>query len=174
MQEIPHLHYSISATTRPPRKGEADGKDYYFLPEEEFLNKIKRGEFLEWAKVYGNYYGTPVGKVRDCIKQGKDVLLEIDIEGALQVRKKFPEGVFIFIRPPSLKELEKRLRGRGKDSQEAIARRLQEAEKELRRISEYDYLIVNDEISQAIEEMKSVIKAEKCLVRRIFKGRREG
>jgi len=162
MESEPELRYSISATTRPPRKGEVDGENYFFLEREEFVSMRETGGFLEWAEVYGNFYGTPRKNVELMLNQGYDIILEIDIQGALQIKEKFPEGVFIFIEPPSLKELETRITKRGTDSKDVIARRMQEASKELKYVTEYDYVVVNDCLEVAVTRVKSIIVAEKC------------
>ncbi len=162
LKEMPNMKYSVSATTRLPRPGEVNGKDYVFMTKEEFFLKAEQGEFLEWALVYGNYYGTPKEEVERCLKNGRDVILEIDIDGALQIKKKFPEGVFVFILPPSLKELEKRIKGRNKDAADVINRRLKEAVRELRYVSHYDYIVINDRVEKAVEKLKAIVLAEKC------------
>ncbi len=161
-QRLPDLAYSVSVTTRPPRPGERNGVDYFFVSTDEFLDKIKRGEFLEWAKVYDNYYGTPISYVKDSLQYGKDVLLELDIQGANQVKKLFPDAVLIFIRPPSLEELGARITKRGTDSQEAIRKRLSSANQELKAASDYDYVVVNDQQERALEEMMEIIRQEKA------------
>lgn len=161
-KEFPNIYYSISATTRSPRQGERHGVDYLFMSKEEFLELRDANGFLEWAEVYGNYYGTPRSKVEENIAQGRDVILEIDIQGALNVKKQYPEGVFIFIVPPSIKELKRRIENRGQDSPEDISKRLKSAHTELAYVSEYDYVIVNDKIETAIAKLKSIIIAEKC------------
>lgn len=161
-QRLPDLAYSVSMTTRPPRPGEKDGVDYFFVSTEEFLNKIEAGEFLEWAKVYDNYYGTPVTYVESCLRDGKDVLLEIDIQGARQVKKLFPDAVLIFISPPSFEELGARITKRGTDSEEEIKKRLSSAKEELQAASEYDYVVVNDHQERAVEEILEIIKKEKA------------
>ncbi|MGB9792414.1 MAG: guanylate kinase [Thermacetogeniaceae bacterium] len=161
-QRLPDLAYSVSVTTRPPRPGEKDGVDYFFVSTEEFLDKIKAGEFLEWAKVYDNYYGTPVSYVKNCLKDGKDVLLEIDIQGARQVKKLFPDAVLIFISPPSFEELGARITKRGTDSEDEIKKRLSSAKEELQAASEYDYVVVNDHQERAVEEILEIIKREKA------------
>ncbi|WP_088555018.1 guanylate kinase [Calderihabitans maritimus] len=166
-RKMPNLRYSISATTRPPRKGEIDGVNYYFFSKEEFLKKVEAGEFLEWAEVYGNYYGTLKSEVGKLLKQGADVLLEIDIQGAMQIKKKFPQAVFIFIVPPSLEELRKRIIKRGTDSPEVIEKRLRCAADELSFIDEYDYVVVNDELEKALDKLVAIITAEKCRSRRV-------
>ncbi|HHZ02845.1 MAG TPA: guanylate kinase [Tissierellia bacterium] len=161
LTEMDFLKVSVSATTRKPRKGEIDGISYYFIEEEEFIKRIKNGEFLEYAKVYGNYYGTPKDEVFKQLKEGNDIILEIDIQGALQVKKNYPMGVFIFILPPSLKELQNRIEGRGTDSKEVILRRMECAYDELNYAFEYDYVIINDQVDKATEKIKHIILAEK-------------
>ncbi|HHW41494.1 MAG TPA: guanylate kinase [Syntrophomonadaceae bacterium] len=161
-QRLPDLAYSVSVTTRPPRPGERNGVDYFFVSTDEFLDKIKAGEFLEWARVYDNYYGTPISYVKDSLQYGKDVLLELDIQGANQVKKLFPDAVLIFIRPPSLEELGARITKRGTDSQEAIRKRLSSANQELQAASGYDYVVVNDRQERALEEMMEIIRKEKA------------
>lgn len=161
-QRFPDLAYSVSMTTRSPRPGERNGVDYFFVSTEEFLEKIKAGEFLEWAKVYDNYYGTPLTYVKGCLQNGKDVLLEIDIQGARQVKKLFPEAILIFIRPPSFEELGVRISKRGTDSQEEIEKRLSSAKQELQAAAEYDYVVVNDSQERAVEEILEIIRQEKA------------
>lgn len=160
-EDLKELRVSVSATTRNKRVGEIEGESYFFINEEEFEKKIKDGEFLEHAKVYGNYYGTPRVEVLEQIKKGYDVILEIDIQGALQVKENFPKGVFIFILPPSLKELQNRIETRGTDSKEVILRRMQCAYDELNFAFEYDYVVMNDEVLVAVEKIKHIISAEK-------------
>lgn len=162
LEQYPNLHYSISATTRKPRPGEIHGVHYYFLEESEFLQKRDAGHFLEWAQVYDNYYGTPKQAVEEQLNSGKDVILEIDIQGALQVKKQFPQGVFIFIVPPSLGELEKRIMKRGTESRDVIQKRLSSVVNEMSYISEYDYVVINDRVEKAVEKLKAIITAEKC------------
>jgi guanylate kinase len=162
LEKMPKIHYSISATTRNIREGEIEGKNYYYITKEKFKEMINQDEFLEWAKVYDNYYGTPKRKIEEKLNKGLDVLLEIDIQGALQIKEKFPKGVFIFIIPPSIDELKKRIVERGTDSLEVIDKRMRNVQNELNFISEYDYLVVNDVIEKAYEKLKSIIIAEKC------------
>lgn len=162
LKDAKQVNYSISATTRLPRKGEQDGKDYLFLTREEFLEMRDDSAFLEWAEVYGNFYGTPQKNVEEQLSKGTDVILEIDIQGALQIKKKFPEAIFIFIVPPSLEELETRINRRGTDSREVIRKRLHSASKELEYVSEYDYVVINDILDMAVERVKAIITAEKC------------
>lgn len=161
-----NLHYSISATTRPPRAGEVNGVNYWFVSSDEFRAMIAKDDLLEWAEVYGNYYGTPRRYVYDMLESGKDVVLEIDTQGAMQIKAKFPEGVFIFIVPPSLKELEDRIVKRGTDSPAVIAKRLGCVQDELRCASGYDYVVVNDEVAAATEKISAIVTAEKCRVGR--------
>ncbi|MHB1126154.1 MAG: guanylate kinase [Bacillota bacterium] len=159
---LPNLYYSISITTRHPRPGEREGINYFFAGREKFQQMLAEDEFLEWAEVYGNYYGTPRAPVEDQLRQGKDVILEIDIQGALQIKSKFSQGVFIFIVPPSLQELEKRIVKRDSDSPEAIRRRLSSVTQEMCYLSEYDYVVVNDLVDAAVAKLLAIIQAEKC------------
>jgi len=160
-QSDPSLRLSVSATTRSPRKGEVNGIDYFFLNEKEFREMIAGGQFLEWAEVYGNYYGTPVNYVRQELERGRDVILEIDIQGALQVKKKFPEAVLVFIAPPSKTELIARLSARGTDSAGEIAKRINCTAAELKLADRYDYIIVNDDLDRALNKVRAIITAEK-------------
>jgi guanylate kinase len=161
LMEMSYLKVSVSATTRKPREGEAEGISYFFIDEEEFIDRINNDEFLEYAKVYGNYYGTPKEEVFKQLKAGNDIILEIDIQGALQVKKNYPKGVFIFILPPSLAELKNRIEGRGTDSKEVILRRMESAYDELDYAFQYDYVVVNDRVDIATKKIKHVILAEK-------------
>ncbi|NLO97974.1 MAG: guanylate kinase [Peptococcaceae bacterium] len=160
------IEYSVSVTTRNCRPGETEGKEYYFRTKEEFQNMIKNQEFLEWAEFCGNYYGTPKFHVERALDENKTVLLEIDIQGAKQVKELYPDGVFIFIVPPSLKELSERLHGRGTETEDIIQQRLAKAVQELNEIKNYNYIVENDYIEAAVEKIKCIITAEKCSVRR--------
>ncbi|WP_019228516.1 guanylate kinase [Sedimentibacter sp. B4] len=160
-EEFKDLKVSVSATTRKPREGEEEGISYFFINEEDFIKRINNNEFLEYAKVYGNYYGTPKSEVFRQLEEGNDIILEIDIQGALQVKKNYPKGVFIFILPPSLSELNKRIENRGTDSKEVIMKRMQCAYDELNYAFEYDYVVVNDEVETAVDKIKHIIFAEK-------------
>jgi guanylate kinase len=160
LYRYPELCLSISATTRPPRPGEVGGKDYYFLSRQEFEVMIGGGELLEWAEYAGNYYGTPRAQVEAQICQGKTVLLEIEVVGARKIQQAFPEALRIFILPPSLEELERRLRGRGQDSAAAIERRLQRSREELAASQEFDCTIVNDDLETALQQLEAFIKLE--------------
>ena len=162
----PTLTYSISATTRAPRGAEVDGREYFFFDRSEFEARIARGEFLEYADVYGNYYGTLrsyVDKQRDA---GRDVLLEIDIQGALKVKAECPDAILIFLLPPSLDELKRRITGRGTESEESLARRLTSAPTEIDVGRQYDYVVVNDAVETAVERIKAIITAEHSRVER--------
>ncbi|HAE92369.1 guanylate kinase [Tissierella praeacuta] len=158
--------YSISATTRKPRIGEVDGVNYFFIDEEEFNRRIEKDEFLEYAYVHTNYYGTPRDFVIDKIDNGETVLLEIDVQGALQVKKNYSEAVLVFILPPTMEELRDRIVKRGTESEEDINRRFENAFKELKYIEEYDYFVINDEIQDAVLDVETIIKAERLKVKR--------
>lgn len=158
--EETELQLSVSMTTRAPREGEIHGVHYYFVSEEEFLDRIEKDGFLEHAQVYGNRYGTPKEPVLEKLSQGIDVILEIDIQGALKVKENYPDGVFIFILPPSMSELRKRLTGRGTETAEAIEMRLGETLKELSFIEKYDYCVVNGDLEEAASRVKSIVIAE--------------
>ena len=162
------FEYSVSMTTRAQRPGEVDGKDYFFRSREEFEELIRNGQMLEYAEYVGNYYGTPLTYVNETLDKGIDVFLEIEVQGALQVKKKVPDAVFIFLTPPDLNELQERLVGRGTDSEEVIAQRIERAREEIALMSEYDYAIVNDEVPLAAERVKRVIEAEHFSVDRVI------
>lgn len=157
LQRVPDAWVSVSATTRQPRPGEVDGRDYFFLDQPRFDELVSQGGFLEWAHVHGNSYGTLRSRVQDRIDHGSQVILEIDVQGAFQVKKAMPEAHLIFIEPPSLEELERRLRGRGTETEEVICNRMKTAEVELARKMEYDVQVVNDELERATEELVSYI-----------------
>lgn len=163
----PNLFYSISATTREKRVGEIEGVHYYFIDRAKFEQMISNKEFLEWADVYGNYYGTPKKPVFEALARGQDVILEIDIKGARQVKKSYPEGIFVFILPPSIAILEERLRKRGTDREEIIAKRMKMAREEIANCDWYDYLILNDDIDAAVKSLEAVIIAEKLRPKRV-------
>jgi len=157
LQRYPELHYSVSATTRSPRPGEINGKNYDFISQSKFEQLVTEGEFLEWAEFAGNFYGTPREAVLKHIQSGKLVVLEIELEGARQIRNTFPSALSIFILPPSFSELENRIRGRGQDSEESITRRLQRAEEEVAAANEFDLKIINDDFEQALKEIETAI-----------------
>ena len=157
LQRHPQIWLSISATTRAPRSGEQEGQHYFFLDRSAFDAKVAQGGLLEWAEFAGNCYGTPRGPVEQQLAAGRPVLLEIELEGARQVRKSFPSGVQIFIKPPSYEELERRIRGRGTDSEEAISRRLERARVELAAEAEFDAALVNDDLQTALAELECLM-----------------
>lgn len=157
----PQIDLSISYTTRNPRPGEQDGKDYNFVSRETFIAMMKAGEFLESAEVYGNFYGTSQSWIAQETGKGRDILLEIDWQGAAQVRKLFPECISIFILPPSLEALEQRLKGRGKDNEEVISRRMAAVRDDVAHVAEFDYVIINDSLNEALRELNSVALAAK-------------
>lgn len=177
LESSPELKLSISATTRQARTGEVEGVNYLFVSREEFTRMVEKAELLEWAEVYGNYYGTPSQYVREQLNSGQDVVLEIDIQGAMQVKKQFPQGIFIYIMPPSLEELADRIKKRGTDSMEVILKRLSCANEELSCAHNYNYIVVNDEVEEAVQKVQSIIVSEKCkaernleLISRLFEG----
>lgn len=156
------FEYSISMTTRSPREGEVDGVDYFFKKREEFEKLIERGKLLEYAEFVGNYYGTPVDYVRETLDNGKDVFLEIEVQGARQVREKFPDGLFIFLMPPSLSELKNRIVTRGTEPEHVINNRLSVAKEEIEMMHLYDYVVENDQVDLACERIKAIVVAEHC------------
>ena len=156
--------FSVSMTTRPAREGEVHGKDYFFVSEEEFLENVEKGNFLEHARVFDNLYGTPRDMVMKQLSRGRNVILDIDVQGALQVKRAMEEAVLIFLLPPSLDELRRRLEGRGTDARDVIEKRLGQALNEIKLIGEYDYYVVNEDIEKAVSEVKSIMTAEKCRV----------
>ncbi|KZL94424.1 guanylate kinase [Clostridium magnum] len=158
---------SVSATTRQPRNGEVDGVNYYFLTKEDFEEKISKNDFLEYAEVYGNYYGTPKSKALEAINNGNDVILEIDIQGALKVKETYPEGVFIFILPPSMEELKQRIINRGSETPESLMTRFKSAYKEINYVSKYNYAVVNDTVEEAVKKIQGIMVAERCRVDRV-------
>jgi guanylate kinase len=158
LERQPEIWLSVSATTRAPREGEVDGQSYFFHSREAFDALVATGGLLEWAEFAGNCYGTPRKPVQDQLDQGRAVLLEIELEGARQVRRSFPEGVQIFLAPPSFEELERRIRGRGTDAEEAIQRRLQRAEEELRAQGEFDAVVINDDLDTALEALEQLMQ----------------
>lgn len=157
LQEVPDLHFSISYTTRPPRGQEQDGKDYFFVAREQFQEMIARQQLLEWAEVFGNYYGTAGRFLEEARASGKDLILDIDVQGAAQVQQKLPEAVSIFILPPSRNELEWRLRHRSQDSEEVIRKRLGDATREIHGYAQYDYVLINDQLDRSAESLKAIV-----------------
>lgn len=165
MEQLDKMSFSVSATTRSKRNGEVDGVDYFFISDGEFEDLIKNDQMLEFANYNGNYYGTPLAFVEEKLNEGYDVVLEIEVEGAQKIKQRCPDAVMIFVLPPSLKVLEKRLRGRQTDDDDAINGRLSIAQKEIRTAEIYDYLIVNDDLESAVEQFKAVILAERCKIK---------
>lgn len=164
---MPNIWESVSMTSRKPRKGEVDGKDYYFVSEEEFEKNIEDGKMLEHAKFAGNYYGTPRESVQKQLDAGRDVLLVIEIQGALQIKEKIPQALFVFLLPPSMKELKRRLRMRKTETEEKLMERFETAYKEINELPKYNYVIVNDKADEAARKLEAIISAEKCRVDRI-------
>jgi len=165
LAQVNDIEDSISATTREPREGEITGRDYFFLSERKFRSLVDRDMLLEWAEVYGKFYGTPREFVMNKLSSGRDVVLEIDVQGARQVKGKMPEGVYIFISPPSIEELESRLKARGKDSQQSIERRIAAFHDEMGYLPGYDYEVVNDQLESAINKVVAIVTAERCRIK---------
>jgi len=159
LERVPALRFSVSYTTRKPRGQERDGQDYFFISREEFEARAARGEFLEHAEVFGNYYGTHAGELERAAAQGMDLVLDIDVQGARQLKQRIPEAVSIFVLAPSREVLEQRLRARSQDSEEVIERRLKEAAEEIRNYTQYDYVLVNREVESSVETLMSIVKA---------------
>ncbi|GIO40717.1 MULTISPECIES: guanylate kinase [Paenibacillus] len=164
-RRLPDLVYSVSATTRNPRLGEENGVNYFFKSREQFEEMIANDQLLEFAEYVGNYYGTPRDFVEATLQSGKDIILEIEVQGALKVKSKFPEGIFVFLLPPSLDELKGRIVGRGTENQATIDHRMSVAADEIGLMENYDYAVVNDEIDQACHRIQSIIVAEHCKIR---------
>ncbi len=165
LQNMPHVRRCVTATTRSPRPGEVDAVHYFFRTAPQFREMIARDELLEWAEVHGNFYGTPRWWVDEQVEQGIDVVLVIDVQGARQVRERREGTVSIFLAPPSLAELERRVRARGCDDEATIALRLRNAETELRSLPEYDYLVINDDLDRAVAEVRAILAAERLRLR---------
>lgn len=161
MDKNPNFKFSVSATTRLPRKGEVDGVDYFYISKEEFEKSIENNEFLEWAEFSGNCYGTKKSFVEKTLNDGYDVILEIEVQGAKQVKEKMPEALSIFIMPPSLEELEERLRGRKTESEEAIKRRLNEASREIEAGKDFDYRVINDNLDKALSNLQNIYDSKR-------------
>ena len=164
-QDVPHLHMSRSYTSRAARHGERNGVDYNFISRERFEEMARDGEFLEWADVFGNYYGTCAADTEACLARGEDVVLVIDVKGARQVRSRGIETVGIFVLPPSSDVLEQRLRGRSKDTEEQIRRRLDVARQEVAEYAQYEYVVINDEVDRAVDRLRAIVVAERSRIR---------
>ena len=158
LKQRPQLRYSISFTTRPPRGDEKDGVEYHFVSEAAFRQKIDKGEFAEWAEVHGHLYGTSATWVEEVVAQGLDILFDIDVQGAKRLSAKYPQAISVFIAPPSIEVLEKRLLKRGVDSSDAVARRLKNARAEMARADDYDHVLVNDDLAQTVSNLESIIE----------------
>lgn len=165
-----NLVYSVSMTTRQPRNGEIDGVDYYFVNQEQFQSQIDNGNLLEYATFVGNFYGTPKDKIEQELDKGNEVVLEIEVNGAMQVKEKMPEAVFIFIAPPSFSALENRLYTRGTESAETIKERLQKASREIKLANQYDYIVINDTVDNAADRIMAIIRAEHAKCDRALEG----
>jgi len=168
MKRVNNVVFSVSCTTRPKRPNEVEGRDYFFLDEETFMRMVERDEFLEWAVVHGYYYGTPRKFVEEQLRKNINVILDIDVQGAMTVMKKFKDAVFIFVAPPSFDELKKRLLKRGTERQEDMIKRLEDAKKELEQIPKFQYLIVNVDLQESIDQLTSIIVAEQLKVNRVI------
>lgn len=166
MEACPNLSRCVTCTTRAPRPGEVEGVDYCFLTAEQFRQMVEAGRFLEYAHVHLNYYGTPLASVEKIVNRGEGCILEIDVQGGIEAKKRAPDAVMIFLAPPSMEELERRLRGRGTESASAVAKRLANAQKELDCIPGYDYLVVNDNIDEAAHKIECIILAERARIKR--------
>ncbi|MGI6497689.1 MAG: guanylate kinase [Oscillospiraceae bacterium] len=162
LRRNPALYFSVSCTTRPPRQQEENGAHYFFIGHDEFKEMIARGEFLEYAEYVGNYYGTPLPQIKARLDAGIDVLLDIEIQGAVRVREKMPESVSIFLAPPSFDELERRLRSRNTDHEEKILSRLKTARAEFQKMPLYDYIVINHTVEDAVSDIQSIVAAEHC------------
>ena len=172
-----NLLLSVSATTRKPRDGETEGVNYFFKDKDEFVRMAERGEFIEYAKVHDNYYGTPKKYVMDKLEEGKSVILEIDVQGGIKVKHVFSEAVFIFIMPPSFEELKKRIEGRGTETEQDICKRMKNAYGEVSHAHNYDYVVVNDDLRDAAAKINCILTAEKCRIKRCnidYENFREG
>jgi guanylate kinase len=165
-QRVEGLSYSISHTTRSPRRGEQDGTDYHFVDQRAFTQMIDEGAFLEWARVYDHLYGTALSGIRELVASGRDILLDVDVQGGQHIKTRFPESILIFLVPPSLTVLEQRLRNRGTDDEAVIRSRMEQAADDIRECAWYDYIVVNDRLEKAIHETESIIISERCRVKR--------
>ncbi len=166
LKQNDQIKLSVSATTRKPRNGEVEGVNYFFLEKEKFQDMISKGEFLEYAQIYDNFYGTPKAAIIECLENGQDVILEIEMQGAVQIKEVYPEGVFIFVLPPSLQELKNRIVGRGTETKEEIEKRFSCAFEEINQIVNYDYFVVNGDVVKSAKEVESIILSEKNKVTR--------
>ncbi|MBP8984792.1 MAG: guanylate kinase [Syntrophobacterales bacterium] len=169
LKMFPRLRYSVSYTTRPPRPGEVNGRDYVFVDEKTFRRMIKKEAFIEWAENYGHLYGTPRKEVENYLRRGYDIIFDVDPRGARALKERYPGGVFVFVLPPSLEVLKRRLRGRGSESPEALKRRLEKATAEIKEVFWYDYVIFNRKIEESVDRLRAVYLAEKSRRERLVK-----
>jgi guanylate kinase len=167
LKSCPEIKFSVSHTSRAPRPGEIDGKDYFFVSRKEFQQKIQQGEFIEWVKNYGHFYGSSRSAVEKVLKAGQDLLFDVEPRGAKKIKESLRGGIYVFILPPSGEELLKRLRKRGCESEAVIQKRFKQAEREIKEISWYDYIIVNQDLKKAIQQLKAIYMAEKCRKKRL-------
>lgn len=163
----PEMQFSVSYTSRPPRPNEVNGQDYHFISREDFQTRIAQGEFVEWVENFDHYYGTSVRQMQETLARGMDLLLDIEPRGAKTVKENFKDGVFVFVLPPTLKELRDRLKKRGHESDEAIQKRFAQAASEIKEVSWYDYTIFNDDLDTAVSQLKAIYMAEKCRTERL-------
>ncbi|MCF8061288.1 MAG: guanylate kinase [Deltaproteobacteria bacterium] len=173
-KRVDRLGYSVSHTSRRPRGVETDGVEYHFVDPDAFRAMIARNEFAEWAEVFGDYYGTSFSELENKTSRGLDVIMDLDVQGAASMRRAVKSCILVFVLPPSMEVLERRLRGRGTDDPAAVARRIERASAEIRRAPHYDYLVVNDRLTEAVEEMASIIRADRCRTRRRLHQLRTG
>ncbi len=167
LQSSPSFIFSVSFTTRPPRKNEIEGVDYYFVSREEFQKMVNARKFVEWAEVHGQLYGTSANLLNKAIEAEKDVVLEVDVEGGTQIKKNYPQAVLVFLLPPSWQELEKRLKNRRTEDYERVKERIKQAKKEIDYAPYYDYLIINNDINRALDDLTAIIRAERCRMNRV-------
>ncbi|WP_240375247.1 guanylate kinase [Bacillus piscicola] len=167
-EKVTNIDYSVSATTRKPRPGEMEGVNYFFKTKQEFEKMIAEDKLLEWAKYLDNYYGTPIENVNNTISEGKDIILEIEVQGAKKVKERYPDGIFIFLMPPSLAELRNRIEGRGTETEDIIDKRMSVAREELEMMENYDYVVENDEVELAVHRIQSIVTAEHCRRERLI------
>lgn len=164
VKEIENAIYSVSVTSRPPRSNEINGKDYFFADKDEFMRMVRENKLLEWANVHGYFYGTSRKFVEENLKKDSCIILDIDVQGGLQIKKKFPESILIFVMPPSMEELERRLIDRKQDSEFEIKKRLKNAQSEIEYASKYEFQVINNQLDEALESLKSIVEARRCRV----------
>jgi guanylate kinase len=170
LKQVPGISFSVSYTTRIPREGERDGIDYHFITHERFKEQVSAGAFLEWAEIYGESYGTGRSEVLSRLESGEDILLDIDVQGARQVRRSFPDSILIFVLPPSWSVLEARLKGRGTEDPSRLRLRMSKARSELETVHEYDFAVINADLLRATEDLKSIVLAQRCRTSRVLES----